>query len=142
MEFGATDGILATGETPWRDAKAIVPGGVDHVLVTVGAGIAYQTAPRYLARLGTLTMVGMPHNGVTATYEPAMVAATGHKMIGALMGDTVLARDIPWMTDLYEQGRLKLDQMVSGRWRLDQINEAIADTKSGAALRNVIVFDK
>ena len=57
------------------------------------------------------------------------------------MGDVVLSRDIPWMVDLYQQGRLKLDELISGRWSLDQINEAIADTKTGAARRNVIVFD-
>lgn len=40
-----------------------------------------------------------------------------------------------------EQGRLKLDELISGRWSLDQINEAIADTNSGSAKRNVILFD-
>ena len=61
-------------------------------------------------------------------------------MVGSKMGDVVLARDIPWMVDLYNQGRLKLDELISGRWTLDQINEAIASTRSGAARRNVIVF--
>ncbi len=61
-------------------------------------------------------------------------------MIGSKMGETVIRRDIPWMVDLYGQGRLKLDELISGRWSLGQINEAIADTKSGAARRNVIVF--
>lgn len=62
-------------------------------------------------------------------------------MVGSKMGDVVISRDIPWMVDLYEQGgRLKLDELVSGRWTLDQINEAISDTKSGAARRNVILF--
>jgi S-(hydroxymethyl)glutathione dehydrogenase/alcohol dehydrogenase len=58
------------------------------------------------------------------------------------MGDVVIQRDIPWMVDLYSQGRLKLDELISGRWPLEQINEAIADTKTGSARRNVIVFDK
>jgi S-(hydroxymethyl)mycothiol dehydrogenase len=44
------------------------------------------------------------------------------------------------MADLYDQGRLKLDELVSGRWSLEQINEAIADTKTGGARRNVILF--
>ena len=57
------------------------------------------------------------------------------------MGNVVIKRDIPWMVDLYQQGRLKLDELISGRWQLDQINEAIEDTKTGAARRNVIVFD-
>ena len=61
-------------------------------------------------------------------------------MIGSKMGDTVIQRDIPWMVDLYQQGRLQLDELITGRWTLDQINEAIADTKSGKARRNVIVF--
>ncbi len=56
------------------------------------------------------------------------------------MGDVVISRDIPWMVDLYRQGRLKLDELVSGTWAFDQINAAIADTKSGAARRNVILF--
>jgi S-(hydroxymethyl)glutathione dehydrogenase/alcohol dehydrogenase len=57
------------------------------------------------------------------------------------MGDVVIQRDIPWMVDMYQQDRLKLDELVSGRWRLDQINEAIEDTKSGSAKRNIIEFD-
>lgn len=57
------------------------------------------------------------------------------------MGDVVIQRDIPWMVDMYQQDRLKLDELVSGRWSLDQINEAIDDTKSGSAKRNVIEFD-
>jgi S-(hydroxymethyl)glutathione dehydrogenase/alcohol dehydrogenase len=69
-----------------------------------------------------------------------MMAATGQGMRGSLMGDVVLARDVPWMVDLYGQGRLELDALISGRWSLDQINEAIADTSAGKARRNVIVF--
>jgi Zn-dependent alcohol dehydrogenase len=45
------------------------------------------------------------------------------------------------MVDLYAQGRLKLDELISRRWRFDEINAAIADTKSGSARRNVIVFE-
>ena len=58
------------------------------------------------------------------------------------MGNVVIKRDIPWMIDLYQQGRLKLDELISGRWELDQINEAIADTLGGAAKRNVILFNR
>ena len=61
-------------------------------------------------------------------------------MKGSKMGDIVLKRDIPWIIDLYHQGRLKLDELVSGKWSIEQINEAIADTKTGSARRNVIIF--
>ncbi len=82
----------------------------------------------------------MPHSGDMAQYEPVVMAALGQGIQATLMGDVVIQRDIPWMVDLYLQGRLKLDELVSGTWTFDQINAAIADTKTGAARRNVIVF--
>lgn len=139
-EFGATDGVLATADKPWRAANAAMGRGADAVIVTVGAAPAYDAAPRYLAGGGNVVMVGMPHTGAVSTYEPANFAAMGQGMIGSKMGDVVIQRDIPWMVDLYTQGRLKLDELISGTWSLAQINEAIADTKTGSAKRNVIVF--
>jgi S-(hydroxymethyl)glutathione dehydrogenase / alcohol dehydrogenase len=139
-EFGATDGVLATDKEPWKAARALMGRGADAVFVTVGAIPAFDTAPQYLARGGRVIMVGMPHSGAMSSYEPVMIAALGQGMIGSKMGDTVIKRDIPWMCDLYAQGRLKLDELISGRWSLGQINDAIADTKSGAARRNVILF--
>jgi len=140
-DFGATDGVLATDVKPWRVAKKAMGKGADVVVVTVGAIPAYDTAPQYLAAGGKVIMVGMPHSGATSSFEPVMIAASGQSMIGSKMGDVVIARDIPWLVDLYQQDRLKLDELVSRTWPLDQINDAIADTKSGAAKRNVIVFD-
>ena len=137
-EFGATDGILATDPKPWSRAKRIRGRGADAGIVTVVAIPAYDTAPGYGGRV---VMVGMPHSGQTSSYEPVVMAAVGQGMIGSKMGDVVIKRDIPWMVDLYQQGRLKLDELISGRWTLDQINEAIADTKSGAARRNVIILN-
>ena len=140
-DFGATDGVLASDPAPWDAARAIIGRGADAVFVTVGIVPVYNQAPKYLAAGGKVVMVGMPHIGADATYDPGSMASVGQGMIGSKMGDTVISRDIPWMVDLYQQGRLKLDELVSGTWTLDQINEAIADTKTGSAKRNVIVFD-
>jgi len=140
-EFGATDGVLATGDAPWRAAKKAMGRGADAVFVTVGISAVYDQAPRYLGYGGKVVMVGMPKSGESSTYEPVMMAAVSQGMIGSKMGDVVIQRDIPWMVDMYQQDRLKLDELVSGRWRLDQINEAIEDTKSGSAKRNIIEFD-
>ena len=139
-EFGATDGVLASDPKPWRAAIKAMGGKADAVIVTVGAIPAYDSAPRYLAMGGKIVMVGMPAAGTTAQYEPIIMSNSGQQIVGSKMGDVVIKRDIPWMVDLYQQGRLKLDELISGRWTLEQVNEAIADTKSGAAKRNVIVF--
>ncbi|MDU8946209.1 zinc-binding dehydrogenase [Ovoidimarina sediminis] len=138
--FGATDGVLATKPEPWTAAKELLGRRADAVFVTVGAVRAFTEAPNYLAAGGRVIMVGMPAVGAIVEYEPVNLAALGQSLIGSKMGDSVIARDIPWLVDLYGQGRLKLDELVSNRWTLDQINEAFADTKAGAARRNVIVF--
>ncbi|WP_238364960.1 Zn-dependent alcohol dehydrogenase [Mesobacterium pallidum] len=138
-EFGATDAILAEGK-PWKEAMKIMGKGADAVFVTVGVAAVYDQATRYLGWGGKLIAVGMPPTGTTASYAPDVFSYVGQGIKGSKMGDVVIARDIPWMVDLYEQGRLKLDELVSRHWTFEQINEAIADTKTGAAKRNVIMF--
>jgi Zn-dependent alcohol dehydrogenase len=141
-EFGATDLVLATENEPWLQAKQALGRGADAVFVTVGNARAYDSAAHYLAPGGQVVLVGMPKTGDLSTYDPGTMASISQGMVGSKMGNVVIQRDIPWMVDLYQQGRLKLDELISGRWRLEQINEAIADTKSGNARRNVILFDK
>lgn len=139
-EFGATHGIVPDAK-PWVKVKEILGGrGADAVLVTVGVAAVYDQAPRYLANGGNVVMVGLPHFGSNASYSPLLMADIGQSILGSKMGDVVIKRDIPWMVDLYQQGRLKLDELISGRWTLDQINEAFADTMTGAARRNVIML--
>jgi len=141
--FGATDGVLATDPKPWRAAYTALGGrGADVVMITVGAIPAYNDAPRYLGWGGKAIMIGMPHAEANAEYNPMGMSYQGQALIGSKMGDTVVQRDIPWMVDLYQQGRLKLDELISGRWTLDQINDAIADTKTGSAKRNVILLNR
>lgn len=139
-DFGATDGILASDGDPAEAVKTLLGKGADAVFVTVGATPVFNAAPDYLAPGGRVVLVGIPPSGDVATYAPDVISSAGQSLIGTKMGDTVLSRDIPWLSDLYLQGRLKLDELISARWSLDQINEAIADTKTGAARRNVIVF--
>jgi S-(hydroxymethyl)glutathione dehydrogenase/alcohol dehydrogenase len=140
-EFGATDVLLGSDTKPWNMIRTITDGRMaDAVFVTVGAIKVFENAPRYLAHGGTVYLVGMPHSGVKAQYEPVILGALSQGMKGSKMGETILKRDIPWIVDMYSQGRLKLDELVSRSWSLDEINEAIADTKTGSARRNVIVF--
>ncbi len=139
--FGATHGINSAQEELTEQVRLLTGGrGADFVFVTVGAIKAFETAPRMLAARGEMIMVGMPPSGAMASYEPVMLTALSQSMKGSLMGETVLKRDIPWLIEQYRQGRLKLDELITNRYSLDQINEAIADTKAGKSRRNVIVF--
>ena len=139
--FGATDVVRADQDAPWTAAIEAMGRGADCVFVTVGITPVYAAATNYLGPRGRVIAVGMPPSDQTSPYSPDMLAANGQVIVGSKMGDVVLGRDIPWLVDLYEQGRLELDALVSRTYPLDQINAAIADVKSGAARRNVIVFD-
>ena len=141
-EFGATHGVLASDENASEQVKALTDGrGVDYAFVTVGAPVAFQDAPALLTKGGAMVIVGMPPADAVVGYKPLALADASQRFLGSSMGQTVVKRDIPWLLELYAQGRLQLDELITERYSLDQINEAFAHTKSGKARRNVIVFD-
>ncbi len=140
--FGATHTVNPTHDDPVKEVKALTEGrGADYVFVTVGSITAIEHAVDLLRRVGTLVIVGMPPEGAKAAFEPLDLADHGKRILGSKMGSTRLRVDIPKLIDLYGQGRLKLDELISNRYPLEQINEAIASVRTGEALRNVIVFD-
>ena len=140
-EFGATHTINAKGEDVAERVKAITGGRkADWVFVTVGVRGAAEQAVSLMKRNGATVLVGMPPSGVVATIDPGWLAADGQRILGSKMGSARPAIDVPMIVRLYREGRLKLDELISGRYRLESINEAIASSRSGAALRNVIVF--
>jgi len=139
--FGATHTLNARTDDVVARVKAITDGrGADYVFVTVGAKPAYDASYALLAKGGAVVLVGMPPSGVMSEIDPATMAAYSQRILGSKMGASRIAIDIPNLVTLYQQGRLKLDELISGRYPLDQINEAMAAVKSGEALRNVIVF--
>lgn len=140
--LGATHGFNPSAGDAQAQVLELTGGrGVDYVFVTVGAKPAFDSAFGYITRSGTVVLVGMPPSGLTVSYDPETMTSWNQKIIGSKMGETRIDRDIPALIKLYRDGRLKLDELVSERYRLEQINEAIAATKSGDAIRNVIMFD-
>ena len=140
--FGATHAFNPAATDAAQEIMALTSGrGVDFVFVTVGAKAAFESAFSYLTKNGAVVIVGMPPTGVLASYDPGTMAAWNQKILGSKMGETDVARDIPVLVEHYRAGRLKLDELVSGRYPLEDINEAIAAVNAGKALRNVIVFE-
>lgn len=140
--FGATHTINPKQEVA-RDAVHALTGGrgADYVFVTVGAASAMESGMDLVRRGGDLVVVGMTASGVTARYDPSELAHDGRSILGSKLGSTLPAVDVPRLAELYSQGRLMLDELITGRYPLEQINEAVASTVAGGALRNVLVFD-
>jgi Zn-dependent alcohol dehydrogenase len=139
--FGATHTINArTEDVAARVAEITRRRKADFVFVTVGVAGATEQAISLMGRNGATVLVGMPPSGVTSTIDPTWLAADGQRILGSKMGSARLPVDVPKIVELYSEGRLKLDELITGRYPLERINEAIASSRSGAALRNVIVF--
>jgi S-(hydroxymethyl)glutathione dehydrogenase / alcohol dehydrogenase len=139
--LGATHALNPAREDAAAAIRALTAGrGAEYVFVTVGAKAAIEQAFGLLARGGAVVVVGMPAAGVTAAFDPATLAADSQRVLGSKMGSARLRTDIPMLVDLYRQGRLKVDELISGRYPLEEINEAVASARRGEALRNVVMF--
>jgi S-(hydroxymethyl)glutathione dehydrogenase/alcohol dehydrogenase len=140
-DFGATHALDARAPDLAEQIKAINGGKLaDYVFVTVGVTGAAEQAISLMRRNGAVVLVGMPPSGVRTSFDPGWIAADGQRILGSKMGSARLPVDVPRIVDLYKQGRLKLDELVSARVPFDAINEAIAASRGGKALRNVLVF--
>lgn len=113
----------------------------DYVFIATGAPAALASAEHLVGTMGAIVVVGMPATGVSGQFDPGALAARNQRILGSKMGTSVIARDIPTLVAKYHDGKLELDGLVSRTFRLDEINEAMDGVRSGAALRNVIVFD-
>ena len=87
-------------------------------------------------------MVGLPPVGSTIDIDPTIMATQSQRVLGSYMGTSRIHIDIPELVGLYEAGELLLDELVTNRYPLEQINEAMAETVLGGIRRNVIMFDR
>ena len=140
--FGATHAVNAKTTDVIAEVKALTDGrGVDYAFATVGSPAAISQAIDMVHTGGTTVIVGMPSLNDALFSVDAHQITYGRRILGSNMGSTRLVVDVPRLVDLYREGRLKLDELISGRYPLERINEAIESMERGEALRNVIVFE-
>ena len=141
LQFGATHAMLATASDLARLVRATTDGGADHVLVAVGSQTAARSAFDMLGPRGKLVIVGIPSSGTTMTLPIDRFTFDERTVTGTSMGSTRLSSDVPMLAELYLKGRLELDKLITNRYPLEAINEAMSDFAAGHSIRNVIVFD-
>jgi NDMA-dependent alcohol dehydrogenase len=144
MELGATESYASMDEAA-DFARSVTNGqGADKALITVGVLKGEHIAEAFNAigkggrvvvtGLGDLTDVGIPIN-------PSMLALFTKEIRGALFGDQNPSSDMLKMLRLYQEGKLKLDELVTTRYKLDDINQGYEDMHAGKNLRGVIIHD-
>jgi S-(hydroxymethyl)glutathione dehydrogenase / alcohol dehydrogenase len=142
LDFGATHAL--NGDS-LAEARRLTEGrGADYVFVTVGRGDVIEGALRYARRGGTVVVVGMPPNEDTFGVVAVDLAHDDVRILGAKIGSGSgrFPDAIGRLLRLHEDGRLRLDELITARYPLDEINAAIAAAQDGDALRNVVVFDR
>ncbi len=139
--FGATDAFNAAREDLHEMVHELTAGrGADYALITVGSSAAAVQGMTLLRPGGTLVIVGLPRANARLSLSPMQAAVNCLRILGSYMGSTNLSVDIPRLVDLYQQGRLKLEELITQRYAPEQINEAIEAVESGTALRNIILW--
>lgn len=141
LAFGATHAIDSSADNALRQCWDMTgKQGADFVFITVGLAVAVNQGIALLGPGGTAVVVGIPPSGTKVAFEVGELTSNGVAIVGSKMGSARIERDIPRFARLYQEGRLKLDELISRRYPLSQINEAIASVRRGQALRNVITF--
>ncbi len=139
-EFGATHSLYSDDNTI-REVQALTEGrGADHVFESVGLASLQETAFEATRPGGTLTLVGLTPVGSGTNLPGSIITRTEKVIRGSFYGSVLPQRDFPVFLDLYRAGKLKLDELVTRRYRLDEINEAYASMLTGEVARGVIVF--
>jgi S-(hydroxymethyl)glutathione dehydrogenase / alcohol dehydrogenase len=138
---GATHVVNGTQDDPVKAVRALTGGaGVDHAFEAVGVAKLVRQAIESLAIRGTATIVGVLPPDAMIEF-PWMAIRPECRVQTSRMGSNRFRFDIPLYLDFYRQGRLKLDEMVTRRSRLDGINEAFRAMKAGEVARTVLTFD-
>jgi S-(hydroxymethyl)glutathione dehydrogenase/alcohol dehydrogenase len=141
LGLGATDGIDASAGDAVAQLRDLTGGlGVDHAFEAVGLPTLIRNAVESLAIGGTATIVGVPPAGSMITF-PFSAIRPECKVQTSRMGSNRFRLDIPLYLEFYRQGRLKLDDMVSRRGKLEDVNDAFRAMKAGEVARTVLTFD-
>jgi Zn-dependent alcohol dehydrogenase len=134
--FGATDVIDASATDPVAAVRDLTDGGADHAFEAVGSVATIAQALDAVGIGGTLTIVGVPKIG--STLELVVHSLYQNKAIlGCRYGAARPRVDFPMLADLYLAGRLKIDELISRHYALDDVARAIDDLKKGSLARGV-----
>ena len=137
--FGATDTVDASSSDPIEQIQKLTGAGADYAFEAIGNKKAAEQAYLCVRPGGTATVIWMIPMGQKVELDAHMFL-TERKLQGSNMGSNRFRVDMPRYIDFYLQGRLNLDDMVSRRAKLDDVNDAFRAMKAGEVARTVLMF--
>lgn len=137
--FGATDSIATEGRDTVEAIRELVPDGVDYAFDAIGHISTTEASIDVLGMGGAAVIVGLPGVGAKAQFEPLTLAEKDARILGSNYGSIRPQYDIPKLVDMYMDGQLLLDEMISARRPLEDAADALVDLAAGAQLRQLLI---
>jgi alcohol dehydrogenase len=138
--LGATHTFNAADADLLAKVKEATKGGVDYAIEMAGSIRAFETAYRITRRGGTTVTAGLPPPTASWAMPTTNLVAEERTIKGSYIGTCVPSRDLPRYIDLYRQGKLPVKRLMSGRLKLEDINEGFDLLHEGKAVRQVVTF--
>ena len=140
QKVGATDGVSASDGDAVSQVKELTGGGVDYAFEAVGLNATARQAYDMTKRGGTMVMVGVITSREELTLPGFDVVMSEKRILGSTMGSIGFRVAMPRFVEFYLRGLLLLDEIISARRPLEDINLCFDEMRRGAAARSVIVF--
>jgi S-(hydroxymethyl)glutathione dehydrogenase/alcohol dehydrogenase len=138
--FGASHTLNPTRDDVPSEIRRLTGRGVNHAIVAVGATRVTQQAWDSLAPGGNCVMVGLPPIEERITIDPRSLVGPERRLVGASYGSARVYDDFPRMIDLYMAGLLRIDELITHRYGMNEANEAFRALANGENARGLIVF--
>ncbi|HVY04901.1 MAG TPA: Zn-dependent alcohol dehydrogenase [Burkholderiales bacterium] len=141
VTFGATHTVDASAADAVEQVKALTGGrGADYVIEAAGNKNAFRMTVEAVRPGGQVVWMGKINVNEDVSFRWG--ALMGEKrIVRSSYGEARPRRDFPWIANEYLQGRLKLDELVTNRIKLEQINDGFAALARGEGIRTVVMFD-
>jgi S-(hydroxymethyl)glutathione dehydrogenase/alcohol dehydrogenase len=136
--FGATHIINSKKEDAIKKVREIVKGGVDYAFEVIGLPSAIEQCWAMIRKGGTVMVVGVSPAGAKVSIPAYGISMEEKTLRGTNFGGARHSVDIPRMLELYRHHQIRLDELITHHWRLDEINEAYGTMTKGEAARGVI----
>lgn len=138
LKLGATHSVDASKTDPVAQVTEITGGGSDYAFEVIGSPPVIRQAFESLRPGGTAVAVGVPAEDADIAV-PAMMLFKDRGLLGSFYGSGRPRVDFHWLIDLYLDGRLKLDELITRYRPLEEVNEAFDDMNSGVVARTVLL---
>jgi S-(hydroxymethyl)glutathione dehydrogenase/alcohol dehydrogenase len=138
--FGATDCILG-GETAVAELREMTGGGVDYAFEVIGLPATMRQAFLMLRKRGAAVLIGVPRFDAEMSFPAISLLLNENRIISSLMGSSPHQVVIPQYAQLYMNGKLTLDPLISQKIKLHDINKGYEQLAAGSVARSVIMFE-